>query len=96
VPVVRSVLRFHIVLQCCKSSNSVRCCELVACVTDTLLFIFYYHCITMLWELQVGFAGCGRSASGSGGRKEKGNVTKVGNVITIGGNVTGGKYNVVQ
>jgi hypothetical protein len=50
----------------------------------------------MLWELQVGFAGGGRSASGSGGRKEKGNVTKVGNVITIGGNVTGEKYNVVQ
>jgi hypothetical protein len=40
------------------------------------------------------FEGCGKSVSGSGGGK--GNVTKVGNVITIGGNVTGGKYNVVQ
>ena len=43
----------------------------------------------MLCELQVRFAACGRSGGGSGGGKEKGNVTKVGNVITIGGNVTG-------
>jgi hypothetical protein len=69
---------------------------LVAFVTDTLLFIFYYHCTTMLWELQMKFEGCGKSVSGSGGGKGKGNVTKVSNVITIGGNVTGGKYNVVQ
>jgi hypothetical protein len=50
----------------------------------------------MLWELQMKFEGCGKSVSGSGGGKGKGNVTKVSNVITIGGNVTGGKYNVVQ
>jgi len=39
------------------------------------------------------FEGCGKSVSGSGGGKGKGkgkgNVTKVSNVITIGGNVTG-------
>lgn len=45
----------------------------------------------MLWELQMKFEGCGKSVSGSGsgGGKGKGNVTKVSNVITIGGNVTG-------
>ena len=43
----------------------------------------------MLCELQVRFAECGRSACGSEGGKDKGNVTKVCNVITIGGNVTG-------